>query len=169
MEEGNPLKSWLGNSLGLAFAAPAASWPQLEEWCFYWFWDPLISLSYGRRRELQELPSSGSMCFMPATIQAEKHSWWGADLLNFTAVPHHPRAVSAFQTHTAVLKALQHIWAVPCSLLAQSSSVCSATAFRKAENQSPYCTYWFLLHWGDLVLQRNTTSVLWLQSQAWIF
>lgn len=82
------------------------------------------------------------------------------ELISSASVPHHPRAVSAFQTHTAVLKALQHIWAMPCSLLAQSSSVCSATAFRKAENQSPYCTYWSLLHWGDLILQRNTTFVL---------
>lgn len=33
-----------------------------------------FSFSYGRRRELQELPSCGITCFMPATIQVEKHN-----------------------------------------------------------------------------------------------
>lgn len=105
--------------------------PQLEGWCFYWFWEPLISLSHGRRRELQGLPSRGSTCFMPAAIQVEKHSWSGADLLNFTGVPHHPRAVSAFQTHKAVLQALQHIWAVQQPSGEQKTSIWVLIAVRR--------------------------------------
>lgn len=109
------------------------------------------SLSHGRRKELREMPSGGS-CFMAAATQAEKCRWSGDALPNFIAVTCHSKAASAFQIHTTVSQALQHIWRALVASQHKAAQSAGSPAFRKAERQGigPYCRA------ADLDLQKNT-------------
>lgn len=82
--------------------------PSLKDGVFTASGTLLILSSYGRRRELWEIAFWWFM-LDACTFQAEKHRWSGGALFNFIAVTCHSKAASAFQKHTAVSQALQHI------------------------------------------------------------
>lgn len=119
----------------------------------------LLGLSYivflwQQKKKLWEMLSCGS-CFMPATIQAGKHRWTGDAPLNFIAVTCHSKTPTAFHTHEAVSQAFQHIWAVPCSLLAQSSSASLWKSFQESRKPG----HWTLLQRGWLRLAEKPTHL----------